>query len=342
MKFIFSLLCLILFSNLIFSQNSHILTPLENNFILLPQGFTLNNLNASGNSNIENNISNLSSLNPAALNNFNKISFGASYHFETKIKEAWFADIKGERIFTEVPQSAGFVFPFMNFRFGLAMEQNYNWKMDLGKIPVTTFENPDGTGEFFEPIFKYNIKSYSFLTSASIKNIFSNDEISLGLKLSNNHFYYYEKNYLVDADFKDNSLGFGFGSIYKINLEENKFLKFGLSFESPKQFKSSKTFEDKSSNVDPLPGNNDGNLYPSNYSYSIICKTPGNIKFDTDINTIDNLKILFGTNYVLWNSVDKYLENQIEFSGSTVYSFKSKFNFIFRIFLNRKKYERQS
>ena len=53
----------------------------EYNVLLIPQGYTLNLLNGYGTSALFNNVSNISSVNPAALEYFNKSVAGFSYEF---------------------------------------------------------------------------------------------------------------------------------------------------------------------------------------------------------------------------------------------------------------------
>ena len=87
-------------------------------------------------------------MNPAAISNFNNYSSGFSYQFSSSIDEAWIADIGTSRKNDWMPQSAGAVFKFDDFSFGLGFGQKYNGSLDFDSIPITTSQYPDGTGEF--------------------------------------------------------------------------------------------------------------------------------------------------------------------------------------------------
>ena len=102
------------------------------------KGFGINLLNSSGNSSIDNDISNIGFMNPAAISNFDNYSFGFSYQFSSNIDEGWIADIGTSRKNDWMPQSAGAVFKFDDFSFGLGFGQKYNGSLDFDPIPITT------------------------------------------------------------------------------------------------------------------------------------------------------------------------------------------------------------
>ena len=142
----------------IFPQNN------DTQAIIAPQGFGINLLNSKGNSSIDNDISNIGFMNPAAISNFDSYTFGLSYQFSSKIEEGWIADIGTSRKNDWIPQSAGAVLKFENFSFGLGFGQKYNGSLDFDSIQVTTPENPDGTGEFFD--VEYRTRVYSLLSGS--------------------------------------------------------------------------------------------------------------------------------------------------------------------------------
>lgn len=152
---------LILFTIEIYSQVA------ATNPIILPQGYSLNLLNSKGTSGINNSVSNINFINPAALDEFYKITAGISYEYQTNIKEAWFAGIGYKRYSNITPQSFGLIIPIKELKIGISAGQTYKSNMDLGEIPTTTTEQPDGAGETFNADFKTNIYSYSFLLSYS-------------------------------------------------------------------------------------------------------------------------------------------------------------------------------
>ena len=157
------LIIIFLFSNLVNAQlrNQHYVP-------IIPAGFTNPLLNAHGNSGLFNDVANINSMNPAALQSFNNPAIGFAYQFDQKLDEAWVAGIGSERISKSLPQSIGIVFPINNLRIGLAAHQKYNSRLIFGAIEMTTVEDPDGTGETFTPKYKTRVFSYSALTSYTL------------------------------------------------------------------------------------------------------------------------------------------------------------------------------
>ncbi|HSR18376.1 MAG TPA: hypothetical protein VLM39_09840, partial [Ignavibacteriaceae bacterium] len=74
-------------------------------------------------------------------------SFGISKQFNSEIKGYY--DIIYSQALDWVPQSAGLLVSFGEFHLGAGMSQMYNSVIDLGPIPITTTDQPDGTGEYF-------------------------------------------------------------------------------------------------------------------------------------------------------------------------------------------------
>ena len=170
-----------------FCSNNFPQVPSNNNIFLFPQGNPIGELSSFGTSGLLNNVSNIGSINPAALSNFAKPSFGFSYQLETKLSKAWIADIGYKRDLSLLPQSVGFLYPYKNFRFGLSFCQAYNGIMDIGPIPVTTPQNPDGTGEFMSFHDKIILYDYSVLLSYSFKNIVNEWDLSIGGRFNIEH-----------------------------------------------------------------------------------------------------------------------------------------------------------
>jgi hypothetical protein len=154
----------IIFLIIIFST-INIYSQRERNIIFLPQDNSLQTLNGLGTSNIKNDVSNISSINPASINAFSKLSTGVSYLFRSKIKEAYIAGIGSSRIQNFIPQSFGIVYPINNLRIGLGMRQKYNSALDLGNVTITTADQPDGIISFSNPVYKTAVYNYSIISS---------------------------------------------------------------------------------------------------------------------------------------------------------------------------------
>ena len=95
----------------------------ERNAALVPQGYGIEQLNSKGSSGILNDVSNISSMNPASIYKIENLSFGFSYQFQTILDTAWIAGIGTSRVQNYVPQSLGGVIHYENLSFGIGFCQ---------------------------------------------------------------------------------------------------------------------------------------------------------------------------------------------------------------------------
>lgn len=293
-----------------------------NSLMIFPQGNTIESLSGYGNSGLINSTSNISGLNPAALNNIKNKSAGISYQFESGINDVWIGVFKYKRITNFVPQSAGFILPYKNWRFGLSMSQHYNSFIFTPPIPVTTMEQPDGTGEFITAEYRTNLYDYSIITSYVFENIFNNAELSVGTRIGWGNLIYNASLADVQADIKDNSTTFSIGGVYKQKLEDKKYIQLGLYYESGTNFKSQYSYNGKGAFR-----SNDSNYYQiqtSNLPFE--AKFPSKMQFDFDVDIISNLKLLGNLSYIFWKDVKTNAANNIEFSFSGFYEFNDLFS----------------
>ncbi len=315
----------------IFSQ---INLPVTSNVFLFPQGNPIGELNGLGTSGILNNISNIGSINPAALSNYNDISFGLSYQFETNINEAWIADIGYKREMDFVPQSAGIIFPIYNLSLGLSMRQSYNGIMDIGPIPVTTTEFPDGTGEFID--FQENtiLYDYSFLASYNIENIIEGWNLSLGGRYS-----IYNMNMTNEiTGFAGTSLNFrgnnwAGGIVVENRSESNKYLQLGIFYE-----KIINLTENHEDGLTVTPVSDTSRPLPFYIVTNYIAQFPARLKFDFDIRTVPRFIFLGSISEILWKNIEQDSPNEIEYSGSVVYGFSDIISSSIGFYSTRKKY----
>ncbi|MDA3859943.1 MAG: hypothetical protein PF445_01840 [Melioribacteraceae bacterium] len=219
---------LIIFNNNLFSQ---VAVAANHTSAFLPQGLSLPLLNGYGNSAIHNDVTNIGSLNPAALENFNNIMFGFSYQYETKIDESWIADIGSKRINNWIPQSVGLVFPYKDVRFAISMHQKYNRSLLFGPIEITTAEKPDGIGEFIELEYETFIYNYSFSTSYTYKNFLYNSELSFGFRIGLNNLNEYSDLYKSWIDASVYATDISFGAIYSTPKIDNHYFKIGIFYQ---------------------------------------------------------------------------------------------------------------
>lgn len=288
----------------------------------MPHAFQLNSLSWSGYSTLTGEASNINSINPASISQYNKISLGAAYQFESFSEDAWIAQIGVKRMYTALPQSAGIIFPIGNFKLSAGMDQHYNSRLDLGKIPVTTIQNPDGTGEYFEPIDKTNINRYSAAVAYSFNELFTEkSSLSLGIRLSYYHISQYESFYYLEADETFSGYSFSLGLTYKAN-NENGSLLAGLSYESGiDERKSFNIRISDSSKIHPVQtGNYDNISYIIDTRRTARCYTPGSINAGILLSNNKNMSLSGNFSYIIWNE-DIYYKSEPRISASFIYDF---------------------
>jgi hypothetical protein len=296
---------------------------IEYNVLLIPQGYTLNLLNGYGSSALFNDVSNISSVNPATLEYFNKSAAGFSYEFESSINNSWIADIGSDRMNKLVPQSFGFIYPIENMRIGFSMFQKYNRSLFTAPIAVTTMNQPDGTGEYFSPEYKTIIYNYSIVGSYTINNITSNSNLSLGFRFGLDNLNEYEKFSSSILNESINSSDFSFGTLYTIEELNNNYLSIGLFYQSELKFNKITKFDNNYTAVEP---DTSGYIYANiNPYFNLVADLPSVLRFDFDISTISNIKILGSISNVYWSQIGNNLRNQLELSGSIVFSGSKSF-----------------
>lgn len=291
----------------------------------LAQGYGIPLLNAKGTSGLSNNISNISFINPAALNQFKNYSVGVSYQYQTNLDTAYVLGIGSSRITDFIPQSGGILVPINNMRLGIGTGQTYNGTLDFEPIPITTVQNPDGTGEFFTPEYETRVQSYSFLFSYSFEDFLSaNHNLLIGMKYNLNRLDYHNKILSIAIDESDYSGSWGIGSMYQINYDEDMSIQFGLSYESKIEFRKNYSIEDHIIEINPIDST--GNLVRTNVSLTLVGEIPSKLRFDINIANLSQLQLLGSINYVFWSSTSSNVHDQIEVAASTVYSINENFS----------------
>ena len=162
---------LVLIFSLVFFARSFAQSSNEFSSRLLPQGYGISLLNSSGTSSIINDISNIGFMNPASISGFENYELGISYQVSTSIDEAWIADLGTSRIYNFYPQSFGGIVKIDNFTFGLGFGQKYNGTLETGPIPITTTQDPEGTGVYLNIIQETSIHCYSLSAAYSFKRV---------------------------------------------------------------------------------------------------------------------------------------------------------------------------
>lgn len=313
----------------------------EQQTLILIQGFNNGLLSSLGSSSIINEIENINSFNPSALNRFNGLSLGVSYQTVSNIKEAYIAGIGYSSIKNNYPQSFGVAYSLGDFKIGLGFGQSYNARMDIGEIQITTVENPDGTGQTFEPIFESTVLSYGVSLSYSLQGIVENgDELYLGLRLNRNVLDYYEKLNMVTIEGKMFCYNAAVGISYYLNLDQNRKLGFGLFYESGLSFlkRVEMNYDNYTDPVQPK-----GIYYRIvSSSFALTGNIPSKLVLDSYYKLNNEFEFLAGTSLIFWNSSDKGLSNQVNFSGSVIYTPLNLINFSIGFYNSTKSYKDDS
>lgn len=304
----------------IFSFSSFAQPINEFNIILFPQGYGLKQLNSSGNSSIINDVSNISFMNPASINNFKNYSAGLSYQANTNIKKAWILDLGMNRVYNFYPQSFGAVANWQGFTFGLGFGQRYNGTKEIEPIPYSTVQNPVDTVGYIDIIEENSIHSYSISTAYSFKEILQSDfDISLGLKYSLNRFHQYVDIWENEINSTGYYSSFAFGLISSFMLDEQRKIQLGISFESANRFIADIEYENP-----PSPILYDPDSTGNQHTYAIVNSallytSPSELNFDVAIDATEQLKFLAGLKTVFWSVFHVYYKDQAEISFSAAY-----------------------
>lgn len=292
----------------------------------LPQGYGIKLLNSSGTSSIYNDISNLGFMNPASISEFENHSLGFSYQFNTSIDEAWIADFGTSRVYNFYPQSAGGIVKWDDFTFGLGFGQKYNGTLDMDPIPVTTVQQPDGTGEFFEVKQETMIHSSSITASYSFKELLqTSNDFTLGFRYSLNYLNRYDEIWDITGSATDYSTNIAAGLDYKINFDDQRQLIIGASYESKTDFEA-KYEVDNSTLIMYDPEDTTNTYIPAEQSDSYLLHTlPDELRIDLAFDAASDLKLLANLTSIFWETENNFLKDQIEFSMSAVYNINEMF-----------------
>ena len=310
---------LIIYSTITLSQNN------DTQVIIAPQGFGINLLNSKGNSSIDNDISNIGFMNPAAISNFESYAFGLSYQLSSKIEEGWIADIGTSRKNDWMPQSACGVFNFDNFSFGLGFGQKYNGSLDFDSIPITTSQYPDGTGEFITVEHRTRVQTYSLSASYSFPEVFGeSSSLDIGFRYSYNHLKFYEKFWEMTIDESDNIGSYAFGLQYSSQISDSRMLRVGFSYEIEPDFE--KVYEYNNGLIYISDPDSNGRI-PAyiNSKYNLVGSVPDKFNLDVSADLTEFFRINTMITGVLWEADNDYIKNQLEFSASGIYRINEMF-----------------
>lgn len=312
----------ILFSN-VFSQPQVTL-------IYLPQGFIIDGLTGYGyNKPTLSTITTFNNSNPACIYDFENLNIGLSYQYETKINEAWIADIGHSRAYPFIPQSFGFVYHFDRFKFGFGISQIYNSEKDYGEMYGTiVWPDEDGYKEVVlyperrELVFK-NSATLAF-NLENLKKIIPGNLI-FGIQYSYNYLKYeqkYNNTYFSDIDEDIFASNFSIGIRYDYQKNKTPIARIGIYYDTETEFNKKKAYNDESVRF--------VGFIPGKFHLGFLFKCNPSFYFS------GNLSVLF------WENIDRKYSNKLnssELSGTIGYRFNKSLNLSLGIFSTNQRYE---
>ena len=328
---------LVLFFALCYSITTFSQNP-DTQALIPVQGYGINLLNSRGNSSIDNDISNIGFMNPAAISNFN-FNFGAglSYQLSSEMKEGWIADIGVKRINDWMPQSGGVLYKLSDLSIGVAFGQKFNGELFTGPILITTTQNPDGTGEYWEAIIRSRVQFYSVIASYSFPEIFDeSSSLQVGFRYSYNHLKHTNSFYYQEVTENDNASSYSFGFQYSNKLSENRNLRIGFAYEIEtefeKQFKYEPVFIYDLDSTGRIPSF-------TVINYRLVGKIPDRFNIDVSADLSELFRLNAMVTGVLWEAEYDALKNQLEFSASGIYKINEMFSPSFGFYYTDKNYD---
>jgi hypothetical protein len=317
--------CLVLF--LVFLYSIILLPQTNETQALIPvQGYGINLLNSSGNSSIDNDISNIGFMNPAAISNFDlNFGTGISYQFSSEMEEGYVAEIGVRRINDWMPQSGGAFYKMGEISFGLAFGQKYNGELFTGPIPITTVTEPDGTGEFWEALIQSRVQSYSAIVSYSYPEIFDgSSSLQVGFRYSLNHLNHINKIWDLTVDEGDNASSYSIGLQYSNQISNNRTLRIGFSYEIEPDFEKVYEYNNGLIYISD-PDSNRGIPAIINSRYNLKGSVPDKFNLDVSADLTESFRLNAMITGVLWEADNDYIKNQLELSASGIYRINEMF-----------------
>ncbi len=283
----------------------------KNYINVFQQGFVLESLSGYGfSSTAYSPVFNVGSGNPASISVFNQFSAGFSHQVNTKIKSFGIPGASIQRVNNLIPQSVGLVYPMQNFRFGAGYSQKYSAEIRLEDIPVTTVQNPDGTGEYYTAIFENAIHSISTLGSYQLNNLLSQaDQLSIGVQLNMNLLRNRESIWRTKAELKDEAVNWKFGLGYTYHHQSIEKLQFGIAYESKINFSG---YYEYNRTLSIPPNATEPVQIPSTLTY------PANMKFRFLFEPTSKVGIYNDFIYNFWDDIHPNNKNKLDLSGGII------------------------
>jgi len=305
--------------------------------LLFQQGFILESLSGYGFSNgAMQSITTLGSGNPATLSNFNKLSTGLSYQFDTGIDSFLFiSDVAHKRSNNALPQSAGVIIPIDILCVGASYNQKYTSQYEF-RNEIRTINNPEGTGEFWTAEFNRNVSYFSLLTSYQLKEAFSpSDNITFGFQFNLNFLNIDESLFSTSAKLSSNSPNWKFGILYDRGKSfDNKF-QLGVYYETAVSISGDvelEGFQFVGPDTNMIPGINE---IPVPVTFNVTAKLPLRMVLGYYINVSPLFGFAGDFIYTWWSSRGNSYKNNLDFNSSFLFNIQPSFLLSFGFYFSQ-------
>lgn len=325
-----NLILLLVFANL-FAGDPDRIDP-RNQIFLYNQGFVLESLSGYGvSSSTRLPIFNISTGNPASMSSFKTFEIGFSNQFDSKVESFPIDDASFERINNLVPQSAGLIYPFQDFRIGAGFSQKYSAEILFNEIEITTVNDPQGTGETFSPTFKNAIHTASALASYQIPNLLSpTDQLSVGFQFNLNFLDADESIARTTAKLNANHANWKFGFSYSGGIERTETFRLGLHFETGVKISGNVEFEGPgllTSDPDSSMLGNNERITANLESYPRYAEIPPQLVFGFLVSLSSKFLLLGDLGYSWWSNLGEPYQNKLDFSNSLLFKASQNIGF---------------
>lgn len=317
-------LCAIFAAAFLQAQSKAVRTTNDSPILRFTQGFILQSLNSGGfvRTNV-NHISNLSATNPALLQKYSDFTFGISYQVNELSNAYWVNEVRINRNYQHLPQSAGIVVPFGNFNFGLGYSQIYDLESFYGLLEITTIDYPQGTGKTLRMEYLQAVQKYSLSIGASLEEPFEfMRKIDLGIRV--NLYHLAEESPSGGLNYKHElyapSLDVG------INAELSEKISTALYYEMNASF--SKVLDETGivHNSDTTGGSSGNNVkIPVNINLTIKEKLPHKFYAGVLLKVNHRVSVAFELAKIFWSQQWKSSKDNYEFSGSIISNISKDF-----------------
>jgi long-subunit fatty acid transport protein len=201
-----------------------------------------------------------------------------------------------------------------SFNYAMSFYQRYNSQLLFEKIPVTTLEQPLGTGETFMPNITEYIDTYSGAVSYTPEAF---NAMSLGIRLDFNFLNFKEN--ILNAYAK--STGFAFGGSIGLTYQLDEDIMLGAFYEFAPGFDEKVITNNSAIDLDAhMPGN-------------IYATVPLDLKLKSDLPDMLNVAFSFritdtwtsllDISYIFWQQYSENYKNNVDISSSLLFSLEN-------------------